>query len=135
MFEPKQKHENLLQILLEFKAGHKHFIITELAQFDLLQYMKAKGALRETLARRLFFELITGINHLHQNDIVHRDIKCENLLIDQNGTLKVADFGFARTMADEALSSTYCGSTVYTAPEVLVGKSLYNPRLSDAWSQ
>ena len=90
--------------------------------------------MRESLARRLFLELITGINYLHDNDIVHRDIKCENLLIDCNGILKVADFGFARTITEPDLSSTFCGSTVYTAPEILAGTGPYNPRLSDIWS-
>ena len=90
--------------------------------------------MRESLARRLFLELITGINYLHDNDIVHRDIKCENLLIDCNGILKVADFGFARTITEPDLSSTFCGSTVYTAPEVLSGNGPYNPILSDVWS-
>lgn len=86
------------------------------------------------MARRLFLELITGINYLHNNGIVHRDIKCENLLIDCNGFLKVADFGFARSITDTDLSSTFCGSTVYTAPEILSGANAYNPRLSDIWS-
>ena len=79
-----------------------------------------QGALRESLARRLFYELISGINHLHINHIVHRDIKCENLLITLDGTVKIADFGFARQLErGQCLSDTYCGSTAYTAPEIL----------------
>ena len=68
------------------------------------------------------------------NNIVHRDIKCENLLISLDGSLKVADFGFARQIDKYTLSETYCGSTAYTAPEVLEAKFPYDPKQSDTWS-
>jgi len=128
-------HVNLLTTITDFESNKKHYIVTELARYDLLQYLRLKGALRESLARRLFYELISGINHLHLNLIVHRDIKCENLLITLDGTVKIADFGFARQMErGHCLSDTYCGSTAYTAPEILAATTLYDPRLSDTWS-
>lgn len=71
---------------------------------------------------------------MHLHNIVHRDIKCENLLISLDGSLKVADFGFARQIDKNSLSETYCGSTAYTAPEVLEAKRPYDPRLADVWS-
>ena len=98
------KHNNLLTTLDHFELNNKNYIITELARFDLLQYLRLKGGLRETLVRRIFYELISGIDHLHQNGLVHRDIKCENLLISTDGTVKVADFGFARTVGDSELT-------------------------------
>ena len=76
---------------------------------------------------------------MHDNELVHRDIKCENMLISADGTvkgqfymkvadltrrIKVADFGFARKLPDNGLSTTYCGSTAYTAPEVLAAKEM-----------
>ena len=71
---------------------------------------------------------------MHDHQLVHRDIKCENLLITLEGVLKVADFGFARTFHEGDLSQTYCGSTAYTAPEVLRANDSYNAFLSDTWS-
>ena len=71
---------------------------------------------------------------MHDNELVHRDIKCENLLITTEGTLKVADFGFARNFTIDDLSQTFCGSTAYTAPEVLTASGGYNAFLSDTWS-
>ncbi|CBY37939.1 unnamed protein product, partial [Oikopleura dioica] len=72
---------------------------------------------------------------------VHRDIKCENLLIAIDGSLKIADFGFAREIQEDELSNfvtdlseTFCGSTAYTAPEVLHATNPYDPKLSDIWS-
>jgi len=129
------QHRNLLTTMLFFEDAQRSYIVTELGRFDLLQYLRLKGALRESLCRRLFYELASGIDYMHRNKLVHRDIKCENLLITTDGTLKVVDFGFARRFSsDDDLSSTYCGSTAYTAPEVLRAKSCYNPHLSDTWS-
>lgn len=128
------EHKNLLTTLEYFSLDKMTYIITDLARYDLLQYLRMKGALRETLSRRLFFELSSGIQCMHENDLVHRDIKCENLLITSDGTLKIGDFGFARQFTKDDTSYTYCGSTAYTAPEVISSKVGYNAYLSDTWS-
>lgn len=109
-------------------------MISELAQRDLLEYIQLKGAIRETLVRRLFHDLASGLDYMHSINIVHRDIKCENCFISFNGSLKLGDFGFARTIEGDQLSSTFCGSTVYAAPEILASKEDYNAFYSDIWS-
>ena len=58
----------------------------------------------------------------------------ENCLIGFDGVLKLGDFGFARSVEGESLSRTFCGSTVYAAPEILTAKNEYDPRYSDTWS-
>ena len=58
----------------------------------------------------------------------------ENCLIGYNGILKLGDFGFARSMEQDSLSSTFCGSTVYAAPEILIAGGAYDPRWVDSWS-
>ena len=58
----------------------------------------------------------------------------ENCLIGFDGVLKLCDFGFARTLDEGELSRTFCGSTVYAAPEVLSASEDYNPYFSDVWS-
>jgi len=128
------QHKNLLTTLSHFSHQNKTYIVTEMARFDVLQYLRIKGALRESLARRLFYELSCGIQSMHDSNLVHRDIKCENLLITIDGVLKVADFGFARHFTTSDTSQTYCGSTAYTAPEVLYAKEPYNAFYSDTWS-
>lgn len=74
---------------------------------------------------------------MHNKSVAHRDLKCENLLIDGCDHIRITDFGFARKVAGRGLkvemSSTFCGSFAYAAPEILKGRP-YNPYLSDIWS-
>ena len=68
-------------------------------------------------------------------DLIHiYGISSENCLIGYDGVLKLGDFGFARSVERERLSQTYCGSTLYAAPEVLTAKYDYDPKYSDIWS-
>lgn len=129
-------HRNVIKTILihDQRSNENIYIISELARTDLLEYMKLKGALRETLVRRLFYDLASGVNYMHSINLVHRDIKCENCLIGFDGVLKLGDFGFARSVERENLSRTFCGSTVYAAPEILTAKHEYDPRYSDTWS-
>lgn len=75
------------------------------------------------LLKHDYRQICEAVDYLHRNDISHRDIKCENVLLDTMRHVKLTDFGFARTCKDERgrklLSQTYCGSSSYAAPEVL----------------
>lgn len=81
--------------------------------------------------------MAVALCYLHRMDIVHRDIKCDNVLISSKFNVKLSDFGFSRLSIDqkgkEIYSSTFCGSMGYAAPELLKGIP-YNPKLADVWS-
>ncbi|XP_036923256.1 testis-specific serine/threonine-protein kinase 1-like [Sturnira hondurensis] len=115
------------------------YIVMELGvQGDLLEFIKTRGALHEDDARKKFHQLSSAVKYCHDLDIVHRDLKCENLLLDKDFNIKLSDFGFSkRCLRDDGgrmtLSKTFCGSAAYAAPEVLQGIP-YQPKVYDIWS-
>ena len=66
-----------------------------------------------------------GIEYCHSKNIVHRDIKLENILLDHNRNVKIIDFGFAITIQPEKMLNIFCGTPSYMAPEILSGKGNY----------
>ncbi|XP_053308999.1 testis-specific serine/threonine-protein kinase 1-like [Spea bombifrons] len=134
------KHHSVVKIYEIFEtADGKVYIIMELAVHgDLLDFIKEKGPLSEELACRMFRQLVSAVKYCHDLDIVHRDLKCENLLLDKDFNIKLSDFGFARHLARNSsgkiiLSKTFCGSPAYAAPEILQGIP-YQPKVYDIWS-
>lgn len=103
------------------------YLIMQLAENGtLLDYVREKKFLEEGQSRTLFRQLISAIEYIHSKGVVHRDIKCENLLLDENWNIKLIDFGFARkdtrTQDNQVvLSKTFCGSYAYASPEILKG--------------
>lgn len=104
---------------------------------DLLDFIKKNGVVPESQARVWFRQMASGLHYLHNKNIAHRDLKCENVLLSKRYNVKLADFGFARFCSDSenkrTLSQTYCGSAAYAAPEVVRGTP-YNPKMADVWS-
>lgn len=98
---------------------------------DLMGYLKEKGRLTEDEAIDFFIQILNAFKTLVKNKIMHRDFKLANIL-KHNGTIKIADFGFAKLLGNENLASTTLGSPLNMAPEVLQGKS-YNNK-ADIWS-
>lgn len=98
---------------------------------DLMQYLKEKGRLTEDEAIDFFIQILNAFKTLVKNKIMHRDFKLANIL-KHNGTIKIADFGFAKLLGNENLASTTLGSPLNMGPEVLQGKS-YNNK-ADIWS-
>ncbi|CAI8595242.1 unnamed protein product [Vicia faba] len=78
-------------------------------------------------------QIISGVEYCHKNMVAHRDLKCENIILDSKFNIKIGDFGLSNTMQYEQLLKTRCGSTIYAAPEVISGK-LYDGSKVDIWS-
>ena len=106
---------------------------------DLLKKIKkmhAKGSkgLTETDMKMTFRQLIDALQWMDERNIIHRDLKCENIMLDVNENVKLGDFGFARVLAyvlansyhifrPNEKSNTFCGSRAYVAPEIVLSQS------------
>lgn len=101
---------------------------------DMLDYINTHNPMPSSDIRRYFLQMVAAVNYCHSQNVVHRDLKCENLLLDHKGQLLVTDFGFATTVAQltDPLQ-THCGSFAYAAPEVLAGLA-YQGCPADVWS-
>ncbi|XP_037361949.1 testis-specific serine/threonine-protein kinase 5-like [Talpa occidentalis] len=135
------KHLNVVQLYETYQSSQHSYLVLELAaRGDLLEHINAVSdrrhhpGLEEEEARRLFWQLVSAVAHCHSSGVVHRDLKCENILLDDQGFLKLTDFGFAsRVRLKSAMLSTFCGSVAYTAPEILMSRK-YNGEQADLWS-
>ena len=92
----------------------------------------APGRLRESEARGIFAQLCLAVEYLHTNNIVHRDIKAENILLDNHGAVKLADFGFGNFFSHGGMLESSCGSAPYAAPEIFLGCKYTGPEV-DVW--
>jgi serine kinase len=125
-------NEHIVKLYEVIETPETIFFIMELAdRGDLLDFINERKYLSERLARGFFSDLVKGIDHCHTRGVVHRDLKCENLLLDSHMRLKISDFGFARKFNGNL--RTFCGSFAYAAPEVILGNP-YNGPLADIWS-
>ncbi|KAM6296023.1 testis-specific serine/threonine-protein kinase 3 [Aegotheles albertisi] len=130
------EHRNIIRVheVLESAQG-KIFLVMELAEDgDVFDFVLREGPLPEPRARALFRQLVDAIQYCHGCGVAHRDLKCENALL-QGHTLKLTDFGFAKVFPRDhvELSRTFCGSTAYAAPEVLQGVP-HDSCKGDVWS-
>jgi serine/threonine protein kinase len=87
----------------------------------------------ENEARKIFQQIIFGLEYLHAHTVSHRDLKLENILLDEDKNVKIADFGLSTIMKDGIFLYSSCGSPNYAAPELINGK-YYNGALIDIWS-
>lgn len=127
-------HPHVIRLFEVIDTPSKVYVIMEYASSgDLYDYIVQRGRLREDEARHFFQQIISGVEHCHNNLVVHRDLKPENLLLDSERNIKIADFGLGNIMRDGHFLKTSCGSPSYAAPEVLSRKLYAGPEV-DVWS-
>uniref|UniRef100_A0A7N0VKW0 Protein kinase domain-containing protein n=1 Tax=Kalanchoe fedtschenkoi TaxID=63787 RepID=A0A7N0VKW0_KALFE len=133
-----QHHPNILKIHEVMATKSKIYLVMELARGgELFAKIASRGRLTEPAARKYFQQLVSTLDFCHQNGVTHRDVKPQNLLLDQNNNLKVSDFGLSALpeQIKDGLLRTACGTPAYTAPEVVCRRNGgYDGSKADAWS-
>ncbi|XP_012862350.1 hormonally up-regulated neu tumor-associated kinase [Echinops telfairi] len=130
------RHPNITQLLDILETENSYYLVMELCPGgNLMHKIYEKKRLEEAEARRYIRQLISAVEHLHRAGVVHRDLKIENLLLDEDNNIKLIDFGLSNCAGILGYSdpfSTQCGSPAYAAPELLARKK-YGPKI-DVWS-
>ncbi|XP_072355933.1 uncharacterized protein [Scyliorhinus torazame] len=129
------KHPNIVQLFETLETENSYYMAMELCQGgDLMDRICEKKKLEEREVRKYTRQILSAVEHLHRHAIVHRDLKIENFLLDENNNIKIVDFGLSNTLKNDSqeLLNTQCGSPAYAAPELLAHKK-YGPKV-DVWS-
>mmetsp|Transcript_17581 Transcript_17581/g.41440 ORF Transcript_17581/g.41440 Transcript_17581/m.41440 type:complete len:711 (-) Transcript_17581:347-2479(-) len=130
------KHENIVDLREAFRRKGKLYLVFEYVEKNLLEILEQKpNGLEPELVRKYIYQLCWAIDFCHEHDVIHRDIKPENLLINPDHSLKLCDFGFARTVSSKAKSelTDYVATRWYRAPELLLGDTNYGKAV-DIWA-
>nr|AAM14087.1 unknown protein [Arabidopsis thaliana] len=129
-------HPNIIRLIDMIKSpGKVHLVLEYCKGGDLSVYVQRHGIVPEATAKHFMQQLAAGLQVLRDNNIIHRDLKPQNLLLSTNendADLKIADFGFARSLQPRGLAETLCGSPLYMAPEIMQLQK-YDAK-ADLWS-
>ncbi|TFK20182.1 Pkinase-domain-containing protein [Coprinopsis marcescibilis] len=113
---------------------HHYYMVFEYVNGgQMLDYIISHGRLRERVARKFARQIGSALEYCHLNNVVHRDLKIENILISQTGNIKIIDFGLSNLYDPVTHLSTFCGSLYFAAPELLNAKVYTGPEV-DVWS-
>lgn len=124
----------LVSLKFSFQTATDLYLVTDyMSGGELFWHLQREGRFSEPRAKFYIAELIVALEHLHHNDIVYRDLKPENILLDTQGHVALCDFGLSKANLSGGTTNTFCGTTEYLAPEVLLDDKGYT-KMVDFWS-
>lgn len=131
-----EPHPHIISLYHIVESPSSLCMVMEYAQGgDMLELLSKRGRFTEDWAAHYFAQLVSAIAHCHENFVVHRDIKTENLLlVDSNlDRIKLADFGFSNVFKLDSMLNTWCGSPTHAAPELFEARAYIGPEV-DIWA-
>jgi serine/threonine protein kinase len=130
----KLSHPNILRFYEILSDNDMIYVVMEYCAHKTLQDLIGEyGGLGESAAKTYVAQLASAIHYMHDNGVAHRDIKLENILLDDKDCLKLSDFGFSRESLSGDLCTTTVGSPIYACPEI-ISLQQYDPKQADMWS-
>ena len=130
----KLNHPNIIklhEVFFDSENKNVYLVLDYYEKGDLFNFLKGKP-LKEKYSKKYMRQLASGLKYLHENNIIHRDLKLKNILVTNSNDIVISDFGFARDGDSNTMFDTLCGSPMYMAPEIMSHK-LYDNK-SDLWS-
>ena len=129
-------HPNIVRSYDNFEDALNYYIVVELCQGkSVKELVKNEGRLSETETARILNDVISGLRYLHDNRIIHRDLKLENFFIGRDGRVKIGDFGLStRLYYDDERKHTMCGTPNYLSPELVTATEKGHSYEVDIWA-